>query len=59
LKTKIRISPSGKERVLFSITIENSFKFPDFVTCLAVSMTLRRVNCSNKIKEIENLSAAV
>jgi hypothetical protein len=44
LKLRIRIIPNGSERMLFSNTIESSFKFPDLVACLALSITCRNVS---------------
>jgi hypothetical protein len=39
------MSAKGIERALLSSTIETSFREPDFVDCLAVSITRLSVSC--------------
>ncbi|GER39364.1 mannose-1-phosphate guanylyltransferase [Striga asiatica] len=58
LNINIRQIPRGSERLLFSMTMENSFNSPDLVTCLAVSIILRKVNCMRKRQNIRNYSTA-
>jgi len=48
---RIKITANGNDNELFSNTIETSLRFPDFVTCLALSMTTLNVSCQKEKKE--------
>ena len=48
---RIKITANGKDSELFSNTIEASLRFPDFVTCLALSMTILNVSCQKEKKK--------
>ncbi len=45
--TKIRANPKGRESKLLSKTMENSFKLPVLVFCLARSITFLSHNCTS------------